>query len=534
MGSGCRARQFRARWPDAKSPRRCWHFPKHGSGRNLVHRNPNAGVSIMPFPTRGRTGRFVAEAVTAGERGLLAACVCCAAGLFGAAPRDAFAIAPNATLLSSPETKSLGTAGLLAMAMASTKTKPLHARLDAAAKTIEQKMIGWRRDFHENPELGNQEFRTAAIVARHLRALGYDVRENVAVTGVVATLRGGGGPGPVVALRADMDALPVAEEVDLPFASRARAVWDGVDVPVMHACGHDAHTAILMAAAEVFSGMRNELRGTIKLLFQPAEENLPRGEIGGAKRMLAEGAFADPKPDVVFGLHLVTGLPAGTLGYRPGPAHASADSFHITVRGRQTHGAMPWRGVDPIVIGAQVVSALQTIQSRQLDVNDPSVLTVGTFHSGMRANIIPERAELTGTLRTYDDDRRIYMQRRVTEIAENVARGMDGTADVHWEPNGYPVTANDIALTDRMLPSLARAAGDGRLRLTQRSMAAEDFSYFAREAPGLFFWVGVTPPGEDPRAAAPNHSPRFRVDETGLLPGLRGTLHLVADFTASA
>ena len=503
----------------------------------------------MIFPTRRRTGPFVAEAVTAGDarphsrRGLLAACVCCAAGLFGDAPTESFAIAPTAALpvLSRPAASGLlqdgfgiGTTGLLALAMASATPRPLHARLDAAARSIEQKMIGWRRDFHENPELGNQEFRTAGVVAGHLRALGYDVRKNVAVTGVVAILRGGAGPGPVVALRADMDALPVAEEVDLPFASRARAVWDGVDVPVMHACGHDAHTAILMASAEVLAGMRQELRGTIKLLFQPAEENLPGGEIGGAKRMIAEGAFADPKPDVVFGLHLVTGLPAGTLGYCPGPAHASADTFRITVSGRQTHGAKPWMGVDPIVIGAQVVSALQTIQSRQLDVNDPSVLTVGTFLAGSRANIIPDRAEMTGTLRTYDEDRRDYMQRRVVEIAENVARGMDGAAEVHWEPNGYPVTSNDPALTERMLPSLARAAGEGRLRLARRSMAAEDFSYFAREAPGLFFWVGITPPGEDPRTAPANHSPLFHVDESGLLPGLRGTLHLVADFTGSA
>jgi amidohydrolase len=533
--------------------------------------DPYAGARIMPLPQRGRGGRFVAEAVTAGaarphaRRGLLAACVCCTAGLFGDAPGDAFAIAPNVTLPrhSGPAAANLaagvlgtsglgtsglgtsglgtsglgtsglgiGTTGLLAMAMASATARPLHARLDAAARSIEQKMIAWRRDFHQNPELGNQEVRTAGIVARHLRALGYDVRENVAVTGVVATLRAG--PGPVVALRADMDALPVAEEVDLPFASRARAIWDGVDVPVMHACGHDAHTAMLMAAAEIFAGVRNELRGTIKLLFQPAEENLPRGEIGGAKRMLAEGAFADPKPDVVFGLHLITGLPAGTLGYRMGPAHASADTFHITVTGRQTHGAMPWRGVDPIVIGAQIVSSLQTIQSRQLDVNEPSVLTVGTFNAGLRANIIPDRAEMTGTLRTYDDDRRGFMQRRVIEIAESVARGMDGTADVHWDPNGYPVTANDPALTQRMLPSLARAAGEGRLLLGQRSMAGEDFSYFAREVPGLFFWVGVTPLGEDPRTVPANHSPRFHVDESGLLPGLRGTLHLVADYTHS-
>jgi amidohydrolase len=469
----------------------------------------------MPLLMRSRTGHLLAEAVTPGatqgpsRRGLLAAaCACCAAGLFGAAPRGALAVAPGAA-------------------------RPLHARLDAAAQAVERKMIGWRRDIHQNPELGNQEVRTAGLVARHLRALGYEVRENVAVTGVVATLRGGAGQGPVLALRADMDALPVAEEVDLPFASRARATWDGVEVPVMHACGHDCHTAILMAAAEVLAGVRDELRGTVRLLFQPAEENLPRGEIGGAKRMIAEGAFADPKPDVVFGLHMVSGLPAGTLGYRPGPAHASADEFRITVAGRQTHGARPWQGVDPIVIGAQIVSALQTIQSRQVNVDEPSVLTVGTFQSGSRNNIIPDRAVMTGTLRTYDDGRRAYMQRRVAEIAENVARGMDGGAEVHWEPNGYPVTVNDPALTERMLPSLARVAGDGRLRLSPRSTAGEDFSYFARQAPGLFFWVGIAPPGADPVGVAPNHSPRFRVEESALIAGLRGTLHLVADFTGS-
>ena len=472
----------------------------------------------MRFLTRSRASHLLAEAVTPpktvqapSRRGLLAtACACCAAGVFGAAalPRGALAVTPGAV-------------------------RPLHGRLDAAAGAIEARMIEWRRDIHQNPELGNQEVRTAGLVARHLRALGYEVREGVAVTGVVAVLRGGAGAGPVVALRADMDALPVPEEVDLPFASRARAQWDGAEVPVMHACGHDCHTAILMAAAEVLAGIRPELRGTLKLLFQPAEENLPRGEIGGAKRMIAEGAFADPKPDVVFGLHMVSGLPAGTLGYRPGPAHASADEFRITVTGRQTHGARPWAGVDPIVIGAQIVSALQTIQSRQVNVDEPSVLTVGQFHAGTRNNIIPDRAEMNGTLRTYDEGRRAYMQRRVTEIAEGIARGMDGGATVHWEPNGYPVTVNNPALTERMLPSLARVAGTEGLRLSPRSTAGEDFSYFAREAPGLFFWVGVAPTGADPAGAAPNHSPRFRVDEAGLLAGLRGTLHLVADFTGS-
>src|SRR5918997_6250816 len=466
--------------------------------------------------------RFSAEAVTPpaegapgrpSRRGLLAAaCGCCAAGVFGAAVPSFPALAD----------------------IAPGAARPLHAKLDAAANAIHARMIEWRRDIHQNPELGNQETRTAGLVARHLRALGFDqVREGVAVTGVVGTLRGGAGPGPVLALRADMDALPVPEEVDLPFASRARAQWDGGEVPVMHACGHDCHVAILMAAAEVLAGLRAELRGTVKLVFQPAEENLPRGEVGGAKRMIAEGAFADPKPDAVFGLHMVSGLPTGTLGYRPGPAHASADEFRITVTGRQTHGARPWQGVDPIVIGAQIVSALQTIQSRQVNVDEPSVLTVGTFQSGSRNNIIPDRAVMTGTLRTYDDGRRAYMQRRVAEIAENVARGMDGGAEVHWEPNGYPVTVNDPALTERMLPSLARVAGDGRLPLSPRSTAGEDFSYFARQAPGLFFWVGVAPTGADPAGAAPNHSPRFRVDEAGLLAGLRGTLHLVADFTGS-
>jgi amidohydrolase len=301
----------------------------------------------------------------------------------------------------------------------------------------------------------------------------------------------------------------------------------------MHACGHDCHTAILMAVAEVLAAERANLRGTVRLIFQPAEEGLPDGEVGGAKRMLAEGAFLDPKPDMVCGLHVTSAAPSGAIGYRPGPAHASSDSFRITVEGRQTHGALPWNGVDPIVIGAQIVSALQTIQSRQVNAAEPSVLTVGTFRAGQRNNIIPDRAEMTGTLRTYDEACRGFMQRRVTEIAENIARGMDGKASVTWEPNGYPVVMNDPALTARMLPSLARVTGPERLRQAPRSMASEDFSYFAQQAPGFFFWVGITAPGEDPAQAAPNHSPRFRVDEAGLLTGLRAMLHLVADATDS-
>ena len=465
----------------------------------------------MPLPSLRSPRRLFADAVSPAptRRGLLAgACACCAAGL-------------------------LGPAGMAAANVPAAPARPLHGRLDEAARAVEARMIEWRRDIHQHPELGNQENRTAGIVAAHLKRLGYEVRERVAVTGVVATLRGGAGDGPVVALRADMDALPVAEEVDLPFASRARTQWGGEEVGVMHACGHDCHVAILMAAAEVLAAHRAELRGTIKLLFQPAEEGLPRGEVGGARRMLDEGAFEDPKPDAVFGLHVTNGWNAGTIGYRAGPAMASSDTFQIAVQGRQTHGARPWDGVDPIVIGAQIVSALQTIQSRQVDAGDASVLTVGVFRGGNRSNIIPDRAAMEGTLRTFDEKRREFMMRRVKEVAEGVAKAMDGSAEVVWSANGYATTVNDPALTERMAPSLARVTGTDRLRLTPRATGAEDFSFLAQRVPGLFFFVGVTPQGVDPRTTPTNHSPRFRVDEAGLLPGLRAMLHLAADYTGS-
>lgn len=450
-----------------------------------------------------------AEAVApaATRRGFLAACACCAASAM--APGFAKAhVAPGAV-------------------------SALHRRLDEAASAIESRMIGWRRDIHANPELGNQEHRTAALVVAHLRRLGFEVREGVAATGVVAVLRGGGGEGPTIALRADMDALPVQEPEGLPFASRRRATWDGAEVPVMHACGHDCHVAILMAAAEVLAQHRAELRGNAVLLFQPAEEGLPGGEIGGARRMLDEGAFDAPMPDMVFGLHVLTSMTTGQIAYRPGPAHASSDTFRIIVRGRQAHGAMPWDGVDPVVIAGQIVTALQTIQSRQVDVNDPSVLTIGTIHGGTRHNIVPDRVEMSGTLRTYDESRRSFMQRRVTALAESLARGMDGAAEVVWEPGGYATLVNDPTLAERMAPSLARVTGRDGLRINPRHTASEDFAFLAQRAPGLFFWVGVTPPGQDPARAAPNHSPRFTVDEAGLLVGLRAMLHLFADATGS-
>ncbi len=471
-------------------------------------------MSMFPNRSRKQQHALVAEAVAPGglqRRGLLAAaCACGAAALF-----------------------DVGRGGATAADIAAAPAHPIHALLDANAQAIEIRMIAWRRDIHQNPELGNHEFRTARLVAQHLRALGYDVRETVAVTGIVATLAGGAGPGPVVALRADMDALPVTEPPGLPFASTVRTTWGGEDVGAMHACGHDCHVAIMMAAAELLAAHRSALRGAVKLIFQPAEENLPGGEIGGARRMLAEGAFDDPKPDAMFGLHVLSVLPAGTIGYRPGITLASGDEFRITVTGRQTHAAFPWAGVDPIAVGAQIVSALQTIESRQINVAEPSVLSVATFHGGNRANIIPEQVVMSGTLRTMSEDRRQFMKRRTNELAEAVAHGMDAKAAVEWLPNGYASAVNDPALAARMAPTLARVAGPDRLRVWPPLMACDDIAYFAQATPTLFFWVGITAPDQDATHAAPNHSPLWKVDEAGMLPGLRALVHLVVDYTGS-
>ena len=410
---------------------------------------------------------------------------------------------------------------------------PLYPQMAERTKAVEQKVIAWRRDIHQHPELGNQEKRTAALVAAHLKALGYEVREGVAVTGVVATLKGGK-PGPVVALRADMDALPVKEQVDLPFASKARATWAGKEVDVMHACGHDGHVAILMGVAEVLAGMKDQLPGTVKLLFQPAEEKLPNAEIGGARRMLAEGAFDAPKPDVVFGLHLVSGLNTGEIGYKPGPITASSDTFKVSVKGRQTHGSQPWSGVDPIVIGSQIVLGFQTIASRQVNVTkEPSVLSVGTFQAGTRYNIIPDNAEMSGTLRTYDDEMRKFYIKRMGETAEHIAQSGGGEAHVHFEADGYAPTINDAKLTAQMTPSLERVPG-GKAMVIPKGTGGEDFSFFAQKAPGLFVMIGATPVGKDASKAEPNHSPRFFVDEASLLVGVRALTQLSVDYMAMA
>ncbi|WP_198087597.1 amidohydrolase [Variovorax sp. E3] len=409
----------------------------------------------------------------------------------------------------------------------------LYPLIAERSKAIEQKVIAWRRDIHQHPELGNQEKRTAALVAAHLKALGYEVREGVAVTGVVAVLRGGK-PGPVVALRADMDALPVKEQVDVPFASKARAKWGFADVDVMHACGHDGHVAILMGVAEVLASMKAQLPGTVKLVFQPAEEKLPNAEIGGARRMLAEGAFDAPKPDVVFGLHLVSALNTGQIGYKPGPITASSDTFKVSVKGRQTHGSQPWSGVDPIVLGSQIVLGFQTIASRQVDVTkEPSVLSVGTFQAGMRYNIIPDAAEMSGTLRTYDERMRQSIMDRMRNTASHIAQSGGGTAEVRFEPDGYAPTVNDPALTAQMAPSLQRIP-DAKALVIQKGTGGEDFSFFAQKAPGLFVMIGSTPPGQDASKAEPNHSPRFFVDEASLLVGTRTLSQLTVDYMTMA
>jgi amidohydrolase len=407
------------------------------------------------------------------------------------------------------------------------------AAVAAAADKAEPRVIAWRRDFHQNPELGNREVRTAKVVADHLRALGFDsVREKVAHTGVVGVLKGGL-PGPVVALRADMDALPVAEEVDVPFKSKVRTQWNGMDCGVMHACGHDAHTAILMGVAEVLAGMRERIPGTVKFLFQPAEETPPVGEEGGAKLMVEQGCLRDPDVAAVFGLHITSIYPTGKIGYRSGPMMASADRFRIFLRGVQTHGAMPWRGIDPIVIGSQVVLGLQTIVSRRMDITkEPSVVTVGVFQGGVRQNIIPDDVKLEGTIRTFDEAQRTEIQEHVKHLTTMIAQAGGAKAQVFID-RGYDVTVNHPGLTDWSIPVLGRIAGDANVSVVDKICGSEDFSCYQKEVPGFFYFVGCTPPDRDAATAAPNHSPRFFVDENCLKLGVKTLSALALDWLAA-
>ena len=402
----------------------------------------------------------------------------------------------------------------------------LHKALDAHAAAIEPDVIEWRRDIHANPELSNREFRTAALVADHLRALGMEVRTEVAHTGVVGFLQGGK-PGPVVALRADMDALPVTEMVDLPFASKVRTTYNGMEVGVMHACGHDNHVAILMGVASILTTMKEDLPGSVKFIFQPAEEGAPAGEEGGADLMLREGAFENPRPEVIFGLHVWPNR-VGEISYLPGPFMASSDAMRIKITGRQTHGAVPWGGVDPIVVASQIVLGLQTIASRQLDVTaTPSIITIGTFHGGVRSNIIPDEVELSGTIRTFLPEVRRDIERRIRHTVEHIATSAGATAEVEID-YGYPVTVNDPELTIQMLPTLERVSDS--VKQTAKITGAEDFSYFANEVPGLFIFLGVAPPDADLATVPRNHSPYFFADEAALLTGVRALASLAVDY----
>ena len=417
----------------------------------------------------------------------------------------------------------------LALRAQASPTSALRAEIERRSSEIASRLVTWRRDIHQHPELSFQETRTAALVAAHLKSLGLEVQTGVGVNGVVGILRGGRpGGGPVVALRADMDALPVTEQVDLPFKSTVRAQYNGQEVGVMHACGHDNHVAILMGTAEVLTAMKARLPGTVKFIFQPAEEGAP---VGGAGPMIEAGVLENPKVDAIFGLHVGPGR-LGTVTYRSGPTSASGDNFRIVVHGRQTHGAIPWAGVDPIVVGSQIVLGLQTIVSRQVDLSSANaIVTVGAFNAGNRTNIIPDSAVLIGTVRTFDENVRREIHARIRKTAEGIAQSAGATADAQSEL-GYPVTDNDPALTTRMLPTLQRAAGAANVSEASRTTTSEDFSRYAQKVPGLFIGLGVTSPNRDWRTVATNHSPLFEADEAALPVGVRLMATLALDFLA--
>ncbi len=403
----------------------------------------------------------------------------------------------------------------------------LWAKIDQLSSEVESKCVAWRRDIHQHPELGNREFRTPKLVAEHLQSLGLEVKTGVAHTGVVGILRGTKDT-PTVALRADMDALPLTEAVDIPFASKVKTTYEGKEVGVMHACGHDAHTAILMAVAEVLSRVKNQLTGTVKFIFQPAEEGPPRGESGGASLMVREGVLESPRPDAIFGLH-VQPVPVGTIWVRSGGFMASSDSLRITIRGSSSHGARPWEGVDPIVVASQVVLGLQTVVSRQTDLTaTPAVVTIGSIQGGVRGNIIADKVEMVGTIRVFDSKIRQGIHERIRRTAAMIAESGGAKADVSIQ-SGAPVVFNDPALTQKAFPTLERVAGKGNLLTALQRTGAEDFAYYQQKVPGLFFNIGITPQG---KKGAPGHSPHFFMDEKGLIVGIRAMANLAVDYLA--
>ena len=416
---------------------------------------------------------------------------------------------------------------LLPLLSATAASAEVAVSVDAA---LRDRVIEWRRDLHRHPELGNHEVRTAQVIATHLRALGLAPKTGIAQTGVTAVLKGGK-PGPRIALRADMDALPVTEQTGLPFASTVKSEYRGQPVGVMHACGHDMHVAILMGVAEALVARKDELPGEVMFVFQPAEEGPPvPGEVAGAKRMLDEGVFDGFTPDAVLGLHVWSRLHVGQLGVRSGPFMASADEWTLKIAGRQTHGSQPWAGVDPITVAAQVLLGAQSIIARQIDITaHPVVLTAGQIQSGTRFNIIPDEATMVGTLRTFDMDVREDVIRRFRSTAEHFAAASDASAELSVSMNA-PVTRNDPALTQRLRPSLEKVADAGNVIEVPRYTIAEDFSQFANVAPGLYFFVGTTPQGQALETAPMNHSPLYAPDEAALEVGVRAMLQATLDF----
>ncbi len=420
---------------------------------------------------------------------------------------------------------------LLLAIQGNAQEKDIRAKINAAADKVEEKVIAWRRDIHANPELGNQEFRTAELIAKHLETLGIEVKRNVAKTGVVGILKGDK-PGPVIALRADMDALPVTERTGIPFASKVTTTYNGQQTGVMHACGHDAHVAMLMGAAEVFAALRKELKGTVKFIFQPAEEGVPVGEEGGAALMVKEGVLENPRPDVIFGLHMDAQSEVGNIAYRPGGTMAGVNDLKITVKGKQAHGAYPWQGVDPVVTAAQIVNSLQTIVSRNLNVTENAgVVTIGTIHGGNRFNIIPEQVEMTGTLRFLSEADEKMIVQRIKDIAVKTGEAAGASVEVKIPySNRYPVTYNDPALMEKMLSSLKKTAGAEHVVLAVPRTGAEDFSFYQEKVPGLFLFLGGMPKGKNKLEAPSHHTPEFFIDESGLKLGVLALVNLAFDY----
>ncbi len=413
--------------------------------------------------------------------------------------------------------------------VATAQVSPLLPRMDKTAEGLEKKVVAWRRDLHEHPELGNREFNTMAKIAAHLQSLGMEVKTGVGKTGVVGLLKGGK-PGPVVALRADMDGLPVTERVDLPFKSQVKTEYNGQTTGVMHACGHDTHVAMLMGAAEVLVSVKSDLKGTVKFIFQPAEEGAPKGEEGGAKLMVKEGVLENPKVDAIFGLHINSSTEVGTIKYRSGATMAAVDEFAIKVTGKQTHGAQPWGGVDPIVTASQIVMGLQTIVSRNLPLTDnAAVVTVGAIHGGIRQNIISEELNMIGTIRSLDAGMQQTIHRRINEIAVNIAESAGAKADVEINVM-YPITYNDPKLTEQMIGSLETLAGKDNVKTAPAVTGAEDFSFYQQKVPGFFYFLGGMTKGQKADTAAPHHTPDFRIDESCFILGMKSLCHLTVNY----